>query len=139
MGIENNNTYSDETQHRFKVELMASVLSELDVTLDDLEKEYKKRYSNTKERSLLIKSKINMRWLPIMVTNNRYIFLHFTKEYYIFIFIKIKRPFYHTLALLLFTFLIRTLILTSGWAENMLFPPYFKFYSFNIRIYIPQK
>ena len=38
MGIENNNTYSDETQHRFKVELMASVLSELDVTLDDLKK-----------------------------------------------------------------------------------------------------
>ena len=34
MGIENNNTYSDEIQHRFKVELMASVLSELDVTLD---------------------------------------------------------------------------------------------------------
>ena len=35
MGIKNNNTYSDEIQHRFKVELMASVLSELDVTLDD--------------------------------------------------------------------------------------------------------
>lgn len=39
MGIENNNTY----QHRFKVELMASVLSELDVTLDDLKKEYEIR------------------------------------------------------------------------------------------------
>lgn len=38
MGIENNIAYSDETQHRFKVELMASVLSELDVTLDDLKK-----------------------------------------------------------------------------------------------------
>jgi len=36
MGIENNIAYSDETQHRFKVELMASVLSELDVSLDDL-------------------------------------------------------------------------------------------------------
>lgn len=38
MGVENNIAYSDETQHRFKVELMASVLSELDVTLDDLKK-----------------------------------------------------------------------------------------------------
>ena len=43
MGIENSNTYSDEIQHRFKVELMASVLSELDVTLDDLKKEYEIR------------------------------------------------------------------------------------------------
>lgn len=43
MGIENNNTYSDETQHRFKVELMASVLSELEVSLDDLKKEYDAR------------------------------------------------------------------------------------------------
>lgn len=43
MGIENNNTYSDEIQHRFRVELMASVLSELDVTLDDLKKEYEIR------------------------------------------------------------------------------------------------
>ena len=46
MGIENNNTYSDEIQHRFKVELMASVLSELDVTLDDLKKEYEIRIKN---------------------------------------------------------------------------------------------
>lgn len=46
MGIENNNTYSDEIQHRFKVELMASVLSELDVTLDDLKKEYDARKNN---------------------------------------------------------------------------------------------
>lgn len=46
MGIENNNTYSDETQHRFKVELMASVLLELDVSLDDLKKEYGARSSN---------------------------------------------------------------------------------------------
>lgn len=41
-----NNTYSDEIQHRFKVELMASVLSELDVTLDDLKKEYDARKNN---------------------------------------------------------------------------------------------
>lgn len=46
MGIENNIAYSDETQHRFKVELMASVLSELDVTLDDLKKEYDARKNN---------------------------------------------------------------------------------------------
>jgi len=46
MGIENNNTYSDETQHWFKVGLMASVLSELDVTLDDLKKEYDARKNN---------------------------------------------------------------------------------------------
>lgn len=43
MGIENNIAYSDETQHRFKVELMASVLSELEVSLDDLKKEYDAR------------------------------------------------------------------------------------------------
>lgn len=43
---ENNIAYSDETQHRFKVELMASVLSELDVTLDDLKKEYDARNIN---------------------------------------------------------------------------------------------
>lgn len=43
MGIENNNIYSDDTQHRFKVELMASVLPELDVSLDDLQKEYEIR------------------------------------------------------------------------------------------------
>ncbi len=49
MGIENNNTYSDETQHRFEVELMASVLSELDVTLDDLKKEYEIRIKNKLE------------------------------------------------------------------------------------------
>lgn len=46
MGIENNIAYSDEIQHRFEVELMASVLSELDVTLDDLKKEYDARNIN---------------------------------------------------------------------------------------------
>lgn len=46
MGIENNNTYSNEMQHGFKVELMASVLSELNVSLDDLKKEYDARNIN---------------------------------------------------------------------------------------------
>lgn len=46
MENENNNTYSDETQHRFKVELMASALLELDVSLDDLKKEYGARSFN---------------------------------------------------------------------------------------------
>lgn len=49
IGIENNDTYSDEMQHRFKVELMASVLSELDVSLDDLKKEYEARKFNEEE------------------------------------------------------------------------------------------
>lgn len=43
IGIENNNTYSDETQHRFKVELMASVLAELNVSIEDLKREYESR------------------------------------------------------------------------------------------------
>lgn len=46
IGIENNNIYSDDTQHRFKVELMASVLSELNISLDDLKKEYDARKNN---------------------------------------------------------------------------------------------
>ena len=49
IGIENNDTYSDEIQHRFKVELMASVLGELNVSLEDLRKEYEARKSNEEE------------------------------------------------------------------------------------------
>ena len=45
MGLENNVEYSLETQHRFKVELMASVLTELNVSLDDLKREYESRNS----------------------------------------------------------------------------------------------
>ena len=42
--------------------------------------------------------------------------------------------FYHTLALLHFTFFFISQTLPSGWVKNMLFLPHFKFLSFNIKI-----
>lgn len=43
LSIENDNCYSKEMQRGFKVELMASVLAELNISLDDIAKVYQDR------------------------------------------------------------------------------------------------
>ena len=43
LSVENDICYSKEMQHCFKVEIMASVLEELNVSLDDIAKVYQER------------------------------------------------------------------------------------------------
>lgn len=43
LNIENDCVYSSKMQHGFKVELMASVLAELNISLDDIAKVYQDR------------------------------------------------------------------------------------------------
>ncbi|MEG0108333.1 MAG: hypothetical protein RSO15_14940 [Bacteroides sp.] len=43
LNIENDDCYSLDMQHGFKVELMASVLEELNVSIDDIAKVYQER------------------------------------------------------------------------------------------------
>ena len=43
LNIENDYAYSKEMQHGFKTELMASVLKELDIPIDDIAKVYRER------------------------------------------------------------------------------------------------
>lgn len=43
LSIENDNCYSKEMQRGFKAEILASILEELDVSLDDIAKVYQER------------------------------------------------------------------------------------------------
>lgn len=49
LNIENNTIYSPQMQKGFKTELMASVIEELGITIDDLQKVYQSRSTNEEE------------------------------------------------------------------------------------------
>lgn len=49
LNIENNTIYSPQMQKGFKTELMAGVIEELGITIDNLQKVYQSRSTNEKE------------------------------------------------------------------------------------------
>ena len=49
LNIENDTIYSPQMQKGFKTELMASIVEELGITIDDLQRVYQSRNTNEEE------------------------------------------------------------------------------------------